>query len=134
MSSSLFPGTTLFLLGFAYLSASDLLELLDEDRSSCRFPQPRGRRGHAWRSCMEAESPAASSSLGCSSRWRAWYAKVLSGPREPTLWRGHDVRGWWQIGSVLWSVLALMLTFTTLSPVGHTLFPTVYTPQRYDGD
>jgi hypothetical protein len=55
------------------------------------------------------------------------YAKVSVGPREPTLWRGHDVRWWWQMGSVLWSVLALFLAFTTLTLWPHA-FPTVYIP------
>ncbi len=120
-----FPGTTLFLLGsLTYLR--DLLSYWMKTAHPADSPSLVGA-GATLAQLYGGRVAGGLLLAGLLLTVACVYAKVSVGPREPTLWRGHDVRGWWQIGSVLWSVLALMLTFTTLTLWPHA-FPTVYTP------
>jgi hypothetical protein len=121
-----FPGMTLFLLGsLTYLR--DLLSFWVQTAHPANSAGPLS----ALAALAQLEGGRVAGGLllaGLLLYVALVYAVVHVGPREPTLWRGRDVRRWWQIGSVLWSVLALLLAFTTLT-LWPTAFPRVYAPR-----
>jgi hypothetical protein len=120
-----FPGMTLFLLG----SLTYLRDLLSFWVVTAHAADSAGLLG-AVAALVQLDGGRVAGGLllaGLLLNVARVYAKIHVGPREPTLWRGRDMRGWWQIGSILWSVFALLLAFTTLTLWLHA-FPTVYHP------